>query len=105
MVLTRRTTTAIITWKPNAIKDPITGTYSDVAGSESITFDCRPEPQAGKYQPTENGDRIPFSYKVFADLFDGVDTIPDEGVKITFDNQELTIVKLIKYQTKVEIRC
>ncbi len=105
MVLSRRTTTATISWKTGASKDG-DGVVLNDGTDQSVTFSCRPEPQTGKYQPTKDGDRIPFSYKLFADIFEGIDTIPKkEGLRIAFDDQDLTIVKLIQYQTKVEIRC
>ena len=68
MVLSRRTTTATIYWKTGSTKDA-NGVILNDGSSETVEFSCRPEPQTGKYQPTKDGDRIPFSYKVFADIF------------------------------------
>lgn len=99
-MVNRRPHSATISWKSEGYYDE--NIY--VPGTEqTLVIDCLIEPTGGnKYIVNENGDKIPYSYKIFCDLFD--EDVPETAKIIMLGKTFKLLCKPFKYQKHVVIK-
>jgi len=94
--------TATITWVDPGTRNTV-GVWTP-GTTHTIGIVCDIQEASGQIATGDGGAVLNYRYRIYADRFSGVSTVPEKA-KLSFFSSEHIMVHLLDYQKHVEIKC